>query len=149
MWRKRSRRGTVSSKKTEKHNVLYDEMWSPLEDMKTREDLKVGETRFAKCPIGVVPSTGYVMRDNYSKASIQWLEWVMEDGRRRGIKTAIQHARNGGEYKIPDTNYRCDGYDKDRNTIYEFYGKLSVVMLKYLVVNQCRDVLLNEHRCIM
>ena len=34
----------------------------------------------------------------------------------------IQHAENIGEYKIPNTRYRVDGYHKDTNTVYEFYG---------------------------
>jgi hypothetical protein len=35
---------------------------------------------------------------------------------------SIQHALNGGEYAIPGTKYRADGFCKDTNTIYEFHG---------------------------
>lgn len=36
----------------------------------------------------------------------------------------IKHALNGGEYKIPNTKYRADGYSKITNTIYEFHGTI-------------------------
>ena len=32
----------------------------------------------------------------------------------------IQHALNGGEYKIHNSMYKADGYCKETNTIYEF-----------------------------
>lgn len=34
----------------------------------------------------------------------------------------IQHAENGGEYRIPGTRYFVDGFCEETNTIYEFYG---------------------------
>ena len=37
----------------------------------------------------------------------------------------IQHALSGrGEYRVPSTNYRADGYCVDNNTIYEYLGCL-------------------------
>lgn len=36
----------------------------------------------------------------------------------------IQHGHNKVEYRIPDTNYRLDGYCAESNTAYEFYGCL-------------------------
>jgi len=56
---------------------------------------------------------------NYSKVSILWLESIMK---RENI--FIEHAENIGEYKILGTNYRADGYCKETNTIYEFYGDI-------------------------
>ncbi len=53
----------------------------------------------------------------HSYKAIQWLESIMEQ---EGI--FIQHALNDGEYQIPDTRYKADGYCKETNTIYEFYG---------------------------
>ncbi len=53
----------------------------------------------------------------YSVKSINWLESIMN---REEIY--IRHAMNGGEYKIPDTRYKADGYCKETNTIYEFHG---------------------------
>lgn len=49
----------------------------------------------------------------YSTAAIKWLETLPGN---------IQHAKNGGEFKIPGTNYRADGYCAETNTIYEFHG---------------------------
>ncbi|KAK3105375.1 hypothetical protein FSP39_023745 [Pinctada imbricata] len=102
--------------------VYYDSVWIPLEEISSKGNIKLGKVRFCKSLIAAFPSTGYVPKDNYSKISIQWLEWIMEKNKRGGNNVQIQHALNGGEYKIPDTNYRCDGYDRVSNTIYEFYG---------------------------
>lgn len=54
---------------------------------------------------------------NFSRVSIEWLEKVMKE---TGIY--IQHAMNEGEYKIPETSFRVDGYCKENNTVFEFYG---------------------------
>jgi hypothetical protein len=53
----------------------------------------------------------------YSKNSIQWLEYLI-------IKYSIfiQHATNIGEFNIPGTHLKADGYCKQTNTIYEFLG---------------------------
>ena len=53
----------------------------------------------------------------YSIKCIQWLELIME---KEGI--FIQHAGNIGEYLIPGTRYRADGYCEENNTVYEFHG---------------------------
>jgi hypothetical protein len=52
-------------------------------------------------------------RRPYSKVAIMWME---------SLNKNIQHAENGGEFRIPGTNYFADGYDKSSNTIYEFHG---------------------------
>ena len=49
----------------------------------------------------------------YSKIAIKWLNSISLD---------IQHAENGGEYRIPNTKYRVDGYVPSTNTVYEFHG---------------------------
>lgn len=54
-------------------------------------------------------------QQGYSQISIRWLEF---EARSRGI--TIQHAENGGEYKIPDTTWRADGYSGGE--IFEFHG---------------------------
>jgi len=51
--------------------------------------------------------------NNYSKIAIEWLE---------STETSIQHAMNGGEYRIPNTRFHVDGFDSGTNTIYEFLG---------------------------
>jgi len=53
----------------------------------------------------------------YSDMAIKWLEFMMTEH-----KIHIQHALNGGEYKIPGTSWRADGFCVETNTIYEFHG---------------------------
>ncbi|ARF12613.1 hypothetical protein Klosneuvirus_9_15 [Klosneuvirus KNV1] len=55
--------------------------------------------------------------NNYSKKQIEWLNLIMQEE-----NIHIQHAENGGEYMIPNTNYKVDGFCKETNTIYEFMG---------------------------
>ena len=75
-----------------------------------------GEKEFVRSPIAKIPPGGYKI-DQYSKSSIQYLEWV---SRREGVK--IQHALNGGEVGLPGTRYKLDGYCHETNTAYEFQG---------------------------
>ena len=71
--------------------------------------------------IGIVPSIGYTARDNYSFVSIAWLQWLEH----KNPALHIQHAHSSdGEYRIPGTQYRADGYDADSKTVYEFNGCL-------------------------
>lgn len=53
----------------------------------------------------------------YSLKSIKWLNQIAEQ-----YNIHIQHALNGGEYRIPNTRYKADGYCEETNTIYEFHG---------------------------
>jgi hypothetical protein len=53
-------------------------------------------------------------------ASNKAVLWLINVERASAIK--IQHAQNGGEFVIPSTKYRADGYCSETNTIYEFYG---------------------------
>lgn len=53
----------------------------------------------------------------FSNKSIRWLEMV-----ERHHGTTIQRATNGGEFCIPGTKYKVDGYDPTTNTVYEFHG---------------------------
>jgi hypothetical protein len=53
----------------------------------------------------------------YSMKCIKWLESIMSQ---EGI--FIQHAGNIGEFNIPGTRYKADGYCKKTNTVYEFHG---------------------------
>lgn len=52
--------------------------------------------------------------NNYSKKSIRWLEHIAKTS-----NIFIQHALNIGEYRHI---YKFDGYCKETNTVYEFYG---------------------------
>jgi hypothetical protein len=55
----------------------------------------------------------------HSKSQIKWLDFISSYNQ---IK--IQHAENGGEYNIPNTNFKADGYCEKTNTIYEYHGDL-------------------------
>ena len=51
--------------------------------------------------------------------ALTWLDHIAETE-----KINIIHAGNGGEYKLPHSNYRADGFCKETNTVYEFHGDL-------------------------
>ena len=53
----------------------------------------------------------------YSAAAIKWLKYI-----EKKENITIQHAENGGEYIISNSNYKADGYCETNNTIYEFNG---------------------------
>ena len=74
------------------------------------------EKEFLRSPIAKIPPGGYKI-DQYSKSSIQYLEWV---SRCEGVK--IQYPLNEGEVKLPATRYKLDGYCHETNTVYEFHG---------------------------
>lgn len=52
-----------------------------------------------------------------SNKAIRWLNTIAQ-----ADKIYIQHALNGGEYKIPGTRFKADGFCAETNTVYEFYG---------------------------
>lgn len=49
---------------------------------------------------------------SFSKKQIDWLNSIMKTE-----NIYIQHAENDGEYTIPNTRYRADGYCKETNTM--------------------------------
>ena len=52
----------------------------------------------------------------YSKSQIEWLNYLsITNG-------YIQHALNGGEFRIANTSWCVDGFSPETNTIYEFQG---------------------------
>jgi hypothetical protein len=55
-------------------------------------------------------------KHKYSKVQIEWLNYQQIN------RPIIQSCINIGEYKIPNTNYYADGFQKDNNIIYEFHG---------------------------
>ena len=68
-----------------------------------------------KKTIAIVPE--YAKTDNFSKMSIIWLNYMSNGDN-------IKHALNGGEKKltIDGKTYKVDGFCKETNTSYEFYG---------------------------
>ena len=66
--------------------------------------------------------------NRYSKCQIKWLDFISTYNQ---IK--IQHAENGGEYKIPNSRLKTDGYCQETNTIYEFHGDFWHGNPKYII----------------
>ena len=60
---------------------------------------------------------GEAKRGPWSEVALEWLRSI--EGR---LGRKIRHHRNGGEYRIPHTNLRVDGWDEETGTIYEFHG---------------------------
>jgi len=56
---------------------------------------------------------------SYSKKAIRWLTHIEHQ-----LNINIQHAENDGEYLIPLTKLKVDGFCKGTNTVYEFYGDI-------------------------
>lgn len=54
---------------------------------------------------------------NHSVPSIHWL-----DECQKLLRLRIQHAENLGEFKIPGTKYKADGYNRRFNLVFEFLG---------------------------
>ena len=63
------------------------------------------QNRMEANTIASEPLHGWRINTNYSYVSLEWLHW--EDSKLH----RIQHARNVGEFRIPNSNYTADGYD--------------------------------------
>jgi hypothetical protein len=55
--------------------------------------------------------------NQHSGISMSWLLYM-----EIRYSTEIQHARNMGEFIIPGTRYKADGYGESINTVFEFHG---------------------------
>lgn len=53
----------------------------------------------------------------YSKSRIKWLEFMS-----KYYNFNIIHAEKESEFIILNTRFKADGYCKEKNTIYEYYG---------------------------
>lgn len=58
-------------------------------------------------------------KSGFSYKAIDWLNHI---SLHQNIN--IRHVKNGGEFRIPKTKYHVDGYCKENNTVYEFYGDM-------------------------
>jgi hypothetical protein len=76
---------------------------------------------FQQTPQGHLSGRGCIKcaKCGWSKAQIKYLDFIS-----KYENIFIHHALNSIEYKIPNTNYKCDGYCKETNTVYEFHGDL-------------------------
>lgn len=55
--------------------------------------------------------------NKFSKKSLVWLKYIeLRDN------CKLNHATQYGEFRVPGTRYRVDGFNPKTNTIYEFYG---------------------------
>ena len=113
---KRPARTTTAFRKGGETRVLVDGQY--LHDVQTVKEKEV----FVRSPIMQTTSSGVINQDRYSKMAILWLEGIMWKSRRDGNPIFIQHALNGGEYRIPHTNYKSDGFIKESNSLIEIYG---------------------------
>ncbi|XP_041361917.1 uncharacterized protein LOC121377886 [Gigantopelta aegis] len=72
-----------------------------------------------------VPSNGYTYSDQYSKVSIIWFKWLEQCHEEDTAKTQnIQHALNGGDFRVPNSHYKLDSWDPVRKHCYEFHSCL-------------------------
>ena len=67
--------------------------------------------------IGRLPGEGLQFRRNYSYKSMQWLTWIEFNE-----NVEMEHAWRNGEKKLEDANVWADGFDKNTNTVYSFFG---------------------------
>lgn len=53
-----------------------------------------------------------------SKTQFKWLDSIEKECN----EFSLQHAKNFGEFTIPTTNFKVDGFCKNTNTVFEFLG---------------------------
>ena len=101
------------------HNNFYDYTQTNYIDAKTNVIIICKEHgEFIMTPNNHLRGRGCPKCFNhYSKSSILWLDFLS-----KYYNINIQHAENDGEYLIPKTKYKADGFCKENNTIYEFHG---------------------------
>jgi hypothetical protein len=101
------------------HNNFYDYTQTNYIDAKTNVIIICKEHgEFSMTPNNHLRGRGCPKCFNhYSKSSILWLDFLS-----KYYNINIQHAENDGEYLIPKTKYKADGFCKENNTIYEFHG---------------------------
>lgn len=65
--------------------------------------------------LAIIPPWGYKSAKSFSNKAINWLHYVSKK-----TDIPIQHARNGGEYKLPSLGIYVDGYTslEEVNTVY-------------------------------
>ena len=71
------------------------------------------QNRMLPNTIASEPLHEWRMRSNHSKVALEWLLW--QDS--KFPEPRIRHARNAGEYCIPNSRYTVDGYDEETNSV--------------------------------
>ena len=111
------------------NNKILD-LWSSKNKIKPRDILKKSNKMCMfncdKCGITFKSNLSYITNNGSwcpkcsnsgtSKPAREWIKYISHN------KNMQHFDSDEGEYKIPNTNYKADGYDKDTNTIYEFHG---------------------------
>ena len=73
-----------------------------------------------KDTLALLTFDGLTTKDQFSKISIAWLDWLMHQSRQTEHPIYIEHAGNIGEKPIG--NFKLDGFDKNNQTGSEFLG---------------------------
>ena len=122
------------------------------------EERRLSKPRFVSSPLAHVPSDGYVRRDQFSKISIIWLEYMSQ---KTGLP--IQHALNGGEKRVQcgGAVYHLDGYvppapGRPNPINYTYYGChfhgcecVRNVTEKVIVVPNTQETMVERYRLTM
>jgi len=106
------------------------------------------ENHMIKDSIASEPTYGWKLNMNQSLAAKEWLTWQENQLRQTALENLspedleahdlmamaypdhdhpsyrnyLQTGENCGEFTIPETNFKVDGYDPDTKTVYEFNG---------------------------
>lgn len=75
---------------------------------------------FSITPDTHIHGTGCASCAHTQKYSTKAITWLSELSKSQNLN--IQHACNGGEYLIPGTQIKVDGYCKNINMVYEYHG---------------------------
>jgi hypothetical protein len=67
--------------------------------------------------IALIHPRGHSTQSNASRSAMEWLKFVSH---RDNI--TIQHEKNGGEFRIPSTNFYVDGINHEKKLIFEYNG---------------------------
>ena len=124
---RRLSRNTILSQFKEKHGTAYD-----YSKVIYGEGKNVNSKVTIICPThGEFEQSVYLHKkgqgcpscaSSNGGVSFKALTWLNHISTTENIK--IIHAANGGEYKIPGTFYRVDGFSPSTNTVYEFHGDI-------------------------
>ncbi len=122
----RSNHGGVHNKQQhlgDKILLLKDKCWMENEYIVNRKTTaQIADECLSSCKTIQNYMRAYGILFRYkNKSSGKSTTWIKNLIRSEGID--IQSADSPlGEYKIPGTNYRVDGYCRETNTVYEFHG---------------------------
>jgi hypothetical protein len=70
---------------------------------------------------------GHWRLPNYNRRAIVILE---QKAKELGIDD-LQHAENGGEFRVPGSNYYVDGYSEEKNIVIEYYETRHQKQIEY------------------